>query len=121
MVEAPLLEVREVSKAFGGVRAVADACFALLPGEVQAVIGPNGAGKSTLFNLLTGQLACDRGRIVFRGERIDGVAPHQIWRRGISRTFQVPATFPSLTVRENVQTVLLSRQEQSRNLVAKAA
>jgi branched-chain amino acid transport system ATP-binding protein len=121
MAENPLLEVYDVSKAFGGVRAVAGASFTLRPGDVQAVIGPNGAGKSTLFNLLTGQLACDRGRILFRGERIDGAPPHQIWRKGISRTFQVPATFQSLTVRENVQTVLLSRRGRSRNLVAHAA
>src|SRR5512137_3226454 len=121
MVEAPLLEVREVSKAFGGVRAVADACFTLRPGEVQAVIGPNGAGKSTLFNLLTGQLTCDQGQILFRGERIDGAPPHQIWRRGISRTFQVPATFQSLTVRENVQTALLSSAGRSRQMMSEAA
>lgn len=121
MAEAPLLDVQEVSKAFGGVQAVAGVCFTLLPGDVQAVIGPNGAGKSTLFNLLTGQLACDRGRIMFRGARIDGAPPHQIWRKGISRTFQVPATFHSLTVRENAQTVLLSRQGRSRSLVAEAA
>ena len=120
MAEALLLEVREVSKAFGGVQAVAGVSFGLRPGEVQAMIGPNGAGKSTLFNMLTGQLACDRGRILFRGERIDGAPPHQIWRRGISRTFQVPAVFQSLTVRENVQTALLSRRGMSGSLVAKA-
>jgi branched-chain amino acid transport system ATP-binding protein len=90
-------------------------------GTVQAVIGPNGAGKTTLFNLVTGHLGCDRGRIVFRGERIDGVPPHQIWRRGISRTFQVPATFRSLTVRENVQVALLSGERRSRNLLVEAA
>ena len=121
MAEALLLEVREVSKAFGGVQAVAGVSFGLRPGEVQAMIGPNGAGKSTLFNMLTGQLACDRGRILFRGERIDGAPPHQIWRRGISRTFQVPAVFRSLSVRENVQTALLSRRGMSGSLVAKAA
>ena len=120
MAEALLLEVREVSKAFGGVQAVAGVSFGLRPGEVQAMIGPNGAGKSTLFNMLTGQLACDRGRILFRGGRIDGAPPHQIWRRGISRTFQVPAVFQSLTVRENVQTALLSRRGMSGSLVAKA-
>jgi branched-chain amino acid transport system ATP-binding protein len=120
MAEAMLLEVREVSKAFGGVHAVAGVSFELRPGEVQAMIGPNGAGKSTLFNMLAGQLACDRGRILFRGERIDGAPPHQIWRRGISRTFQVPAVFQSLTVRENVQTALLSRRGMSGSLVAEA-
>lgn len=121
MGEAPLLDVRDVSKAFGGVRAVAGVSFAVRPGEVQAVIGPNGAGKSTLFNLLTGQLACDRGRILFRGERIDGAPPHRIWRMGISRTFQVPAVFQSLTVRENVQTALLSRWRMSGRLVTGVA
>jgi branched-chain amino acid transport system ATP-binding protein len=121
MTEAPILEVREVSKAFGGVKAVAGVSFVLRPGDVQAVIGPNGAGKSTLFNLLTGQLVCDRGRILFRGERIEGAPPHRIWRKGISRTFQVPAVFQSLTVRENVQTALLSRRGMSGRLAAKAA
>lgn len=120
MAETPLLDVREVSKAFGGVRAVDSVGFTLRPGDVQAVIGPNGAGKSTLFNLLTGQLPCDRGRILFRGERIDGLPPHEIWRKGISRTFQVPAAFQSLTVRENAQTVLLSRHGKSRSLSADA-
>jgi len=119
--EVPLLEVRDVWKAFGGVQAVAGVCFTLFPGAVQAVIGPNGAGKTTLFNLLTGQLTCDRGEIIFRAEPITGAPPHRIWRKGISRTFQVPATFRSLTVRENVQAALLSRDRRSRNLMAVAA
>ena len=121
MAEAPLLDVRDAWKAFGGVQAVAGVSFSLGVGDVCAVIGPNGAGKTTLFNLLTGQLAYDRGRILFRGEEIGGVAPHRIWRRGISRTFQVPATFQSLTVRENVQTALLSSAGRSRQMVTEAA
>jgi branched-chain amino acid transport system ATP-binding protein len=121
VVEAPLLDVRDAWKAFGGVQAVAGVSFSLGVGDVCAVIGPNGAGKTTLFNLLTGQLAYDRGRILFRGEEIGGVAPHRIWRRGISRTFQVPATFQSLTVRENVQTALLSSAGRSRQMVTGAA
>jgi branched-chain amino acid transport system ATP-binding protein len=121
VAEARLLDVRDAWKAFGGVQAVAGVSFSLGVGEVCAVIGPNGAGKTTLFNLLTGQLACDRGRILFRGEEIGGVAPHRIWRRGISRTFQVPATFHSLTVRENVQTALLSIAGRSRQMVTEAA
>ena len=72
MAEAPLLDVRDAWKAFGGVQAVAGVSFSLGVGDVCAVIGPNGAGKTTLFNLLTGQLACDRGRILFRGEGIGG-------------------------------------------------
>jgi branched-chain amino acid transport system ATP-binding protein len=121
VAEAPLLEVRDAWKAFGGVQAVAGVSFSLGVGEVCAVIGPNGAGKTTLFNLLTGQLAHDRGGILFRGEEIGGVAPHRIWRRGISRTFQVPAIFHSLTVRENVQTALLSSAGRSREMVTEAA
>jgi branched-chain amino acid transport system ATP-binding protein len=112
------MEVRNVWKTFGGVQAVAGVSFSLFPGDLQAVIGPNGAGKSTLFNLLTGQLVCDRGRILFRGERIDGMPPHAICRKGIGRTFQVPATFRSLTVRENVRAALLSKQGRSCNLLA---
>jgi branched-chain amino acid transport system ATP-binding protein len=121
MPDAPLLEIRDVWKAFGGVQAVAGVSAAIGAGEIQAVIGPNGAGKTTLFNLVTGHLPCDRGQIVFRGEPIAGVAPHRVWRRGISRTFQVPAVFGSLSARENVQVALLSRERRSRNLTADAA
>jgi len=121
VAEAPLLDVRDTWKAFGGVQAVAGVSFSLGVGDVCALIGPNGAGKTTLFNLLTGQLARDRGQILFRGEEIGGIAPHRIWRRGISRTFQVPAAFRSLTVRENVQTALLSSAGRSRQMMAEAA
>jgi branched-chain amino acid transport system ATP-binding protein len=119
--DAPLLVVQDLWKSFGGVHAVRGIGFDLFLGDVRAVIGPNGAGKTTLFNLVAGQLASDRGHILFRGEEIGNTAPHRIWRKGISRTFQVPATFRSLTVRENLQAALLSRQGRSRNLVARAA
>ncbi len=121
MGEGALLEIRDVWKAFGGVQAVAGVTATIVTGAVQAVIGPNGAGKTTLFNLVTGHLACDRGAIVFRGEQIGGMPPHQLWRRGISRTFQVPAAFRSLTIRENVQVALLSRDRRSRNPLTDAA
>jgi branched-chain amino acid transport system ATP-binding protein len=121
MAEAPLLEVRDIGKAFGGVRAVAGVSFTLWPGEMRAVIGPNGAGKTTLFNLLTGQLACDHGRILFRGEEIGGLPSHRIARKGIGRTFQVPAAFRSLTVRENVQAALLAREGRSRDMLSQTA
>ena len=121
MAERPLLEVEGLRKAFGGVHAVAGIRFALTRGDIRAVIGPNGAGKTTLFNLLSGQLSCDGGSIRFDGERIDGLSPPRIWRKGISRTFQVPATFASLTLRENVQTALLSRQGKSRAMFTAAA
>ncbi len=120
MGEAPILEVRDVWRAFGGVRAVAGVSLRLPRGEVRALIGPNGAGKTTLLNLVTGQLACERGVVLFKGERITGLPPHRIWRRGISRTFQITAAFRSLTVRENVQVAILSHQGRSRNMLSSA-
>lgn len=120
MADGLLLEVEDLRKAFGGVQAVAGIGFGLARGEILGVIGPNGAGKTTLFNLLGGQLACDGGAIKFRGERIDKMSPDRIWHKGISRTFQIPATFISLTVRENVQVALLSRQRKSRAMFAPA-
>jgi len=119
LVEGPLLEVRDVWKAFGGVQAVAGVSLRLPRGEVRALIGPNGAGKTTLLNLLTGQLACDGGVVLFKGERISGLPPERIWRRGISRTFQITATFASLTVLENVQVAILSHQGRSRDLLSR--
>ena len=103
-----LLEVRELQKSFGGVRAVDGVSFTLARGEFLALIGPNGAGKSTCFNMLNGQLAADGGEILLGGEPILGLAPRQIWRKGVGRTFQVAAIWGSLTVRENVQMALLS-------------
>ena len=105
---APLLEVREIRKHFGGVRAVDGVSLALPSGEIRALIGPNGAGKTTLFNLLTGLLPADGGSIRFRSEELRDLPAHRIWRRGISRTFQLAATFASLTAFENVQVALLS-------------
>jgi len=119
LVETPLLEVRDVWKAFGGVQAVAGVSLRLPRGEVCALIGPNGAGKTTLLNLLTGQLACDGGVVLFKGDRISGLPPERIWRRGISRTFQITATFASLTVLENVQVAILSHQGRSRDLFSR--
>ncbi len=104
----PLLEVQALGRAFGGVRAVNGVSFRLEAGEICALIGPNGAGKTTLFNLLAGQLRADAGRVRFRGEDIAGLPAHAVWRRGISRTFQLPATFGSLSLLENVQVALLS-------------
>jgi branched-chain amino acid transport system ATP-binding protein len=104
----PLLLVRDIWKSFGGVQAVAGIDLAVAPGELAAVIGPNGAGKTTLFNLLAGQERSDRGSIRFRGESIMGLPPWKIWARGLSRTFQIPALFPALSVLENVQVGLFS-------------
>lgn len=103
-----LLAIQNLSKSFGGVHAVADVSFSLDAGEMLAIIGPNGAGKSTCFNMINGQLRPDGGRIMFAGQNIVGLAPHAIWRLGVGRTFQVAATFPSMTVIENVQLARLS-------------
>ncbi len=103
-----VLEVERLSKAFGGVRAVSEVSFALSAGELLALIGPNGAGKSTCFNLINGQLPSDEGTVRFEGRPINGLKPRQIWRLGVGRTFQITATFASMTVRENVQMALLS-------------
>jgi len=102
------LEVRGLSKAYGGVQAVRDVSFAVNAGEVVALIGPNGAGKTTCFNMLNGQLRPDSGEIALGGRSVVGLRPHQVWRLGVGRTFQVTATFSSMTVRENVQVALLS-------------
>lgn len=104
-----LLAVTGLSKHFGGITAVDDVSFDLAAGEMAAMIGPNGAGKSTLFNLIGGQLRPDQGRVVFAGRTITGASPRAIWRAGVGRTFQVAATFASMTVAENVQMTLISR------------
>ena len=116
VAESPLLEVAGVRKAFGGVHAVDDVGFALPEGEIRALIGPNGAGKTTFFNILTGQLAADAGTVRFRGRSIAGLSPWVIWRLGISRTFQITATFATLSVLENVQVARLSHVHRSRGL-----
>ncbi|WP_024904586.1 ABC transporter ATP-binding protein [Robbsia andropogonis] len=103
-----LLEVSHLSKAFGGVKAVDDVSFVLPAGQLLALIGPNGAGKSTCFNMLNGQLKPSGGSIRFDGQDIAGRKPKDIWRMGIGRTFQIAATFASMTVLENVQMALLS-------------
>jgi branched-chain amino acid transport system ATP-binding protein len=103
-----VLAVRGLSKSFGGVRAVDAVSFAVRKGEFLALIGPNGAGKSTCFNMINGQLAPDAGRIVVEGRDITGLPPRAIWRLGVGRTFQIAATFGSMTVVENVQLALIS-------------
>ena len=107
---APLLAVTGLAKAFDGLRAVDGVSFALQPGRVLAMIGPNGAGKTTCFNMLNGQLRPDAGGIVFDGRDIAGLPPRRIWRLGVGRTFQITATFASMTVLENVQMALIAHR-----------
>jgi branched-chain amino acid transport system ATP-binding protein len=108
----PILEVAGLSKSFGGVEAVREVSFRVAPGELLAMIGPNGAGKTTCFNMLNGQLAPDAGSVRLQGHDIVGLAPRAVWRLGVGRTFQITATFASMTVRENVQVALLSHHRR---------
>ncbi len=103
---APLLEIRDVSRAFGGVMALNHLSLTLAEGELACIIGPNGCGKTTLFNVVTGAFPPSAGEVRFRGERITGLGRHEIARRGILRKFQVPGVYPTLTVLENLEVPL---------------
>ncbi len=111
----PLLVVDGLSKSFGAVVALATLSCTVGAAERVAIIGPNGAGKTTLFNLLGGQLDADAGSATFAGRRLSGLPPHAVARLGVGRTFQVAATFASMTVRENVQIALLARRGEQRS------
>ena len=106
------LVVQGLSKRYGGVQALRDVSFRVASGELVALIGPNGAGKTTCFNLLNGQLPLDAGSVELDGQPLAGKAPRQIWRLGVGRTFQITATFGSMTARENVQMALASYQRR---------
>ncbi len=116
-----VLAVRALQKSFGGVQAVAGVSFDVEAGELLAMIGPNGAGKTTCFNMLMGQLRPDAGAVAFEGRNITGLAPRQVWRLGVGRTFQVTATFGSMTVSENVQMALLSHHRRLASFWSPAA
>jgi len=107
-----MLEVRELTKSFSGFTAVNQASLAVAEGDIHAVIGPNGAGKSTLFNLITGHLIPDSGEVTLNGERLTGLAPHAVVRRGLGRSFQLISVFPRMTVWENVRIALVAKDEQ---------
>ena len=112
MSPSTLLSVERLTKSYGGVHAVRGVSFALKAGEILALIGPNGAGKSTCFDMLNGQITPDDGRIILLGQDTTGQRPRAIWRLGVGRTFQITATFPTMTVRENVQVALMSHCRQ---------
>ena len=104
------LEVVGLEKSFGGFRAVSDVSFTLGKGEVVALIGPNGAGKTTTFNLINGQLRPDRGQVRLDGADVTGIGPRALWRKGVARTFQITATFPSMTVHETIAVGVMTAQ-----------
>jgi branched-chain amino acid transport system ATP-binding protein len=116
----PLLTVANLNKSFGGVHAVKDVSFTVEPGQLVALIGPNGAGKSTTFNCLNGQLIPDLGAVTLSIDGDDhpliGLKPHQIWQLGVGRTFQITATFLSMSVIENVQVALINESRGLLNL-----
>lgn len=116
----PLLEVRNVSKSFGGVAANVDISFSVSPGEILGLIGPNGAGKTSLFNSISGEVTPDAGEILLNGQRISGAGPVACSRAGIARTFQVVRSFDSMTVRENVMVGAFSRTSRTRDAMAEA-
>ncbi len=120
-MSTPVLSVRHLSKSFGGLQAVSDVSFDLAAGELLALIGPNGAGKTTCFNMLNGQLRAESGEVKLNGESILGLSPRRIWRKGVGRTFQITATYASMTVRENVQMALISNARQTWNLWSRAS
>ena len=111
-----MLQVEAVDKSFEDFMAVKGANLMVGKGEIVAVIGPNGAGKTTLFNLITGALKRDKGRIVFKGEDISELPPYEICKKGIARSFQVVNIFPRLNVFRNVQVAVLSQQRKSNTL-----
>jgi len=115
-----ILRVEGLSKSFGGLMAVHNVSFSVKKRERCAIIGPNGAGKSTLFNLLTGHLRPDAGRVYFKKEEITGLPPHRICRKRISRSFQRVNIFPMLSVFENIQVALLAAQRKSKMIFSAA-
>jgi branched-chain amino acid transport system ATP-binding protein len=120
-----IMKVRDLSKNFGGVEAVKNVSFDLKKGEFLALIGPNGAGKSTCFNMINGYLKPDSGSVQLaqrndKWRNLVGRKPRAIWRYGVGRTFQITATFASMTVRENVQMALISHHRSSLNLWVRA-
>ena len=100
-----MLQVEHVVKSFGGIRAVDDCSLAVSRGSITGLIGPNGAGKTTLFNIITGFLKPEDGAIWFKGERIDGLPPHEIFHKSLCRTFQIPRELREMTVLENLMVV----------------
>ena len=115
-----ILAVGGLSKAYGGVRALHEVSFSVAAGELVAMIGPNGAGKTTCFNIINGQVEPDSGDVRFEGRSLAGEQPRRIWRLGVGRTFQIAATFGSMTARENVQTALLSHRGLTRSFSGSA-
>ncbi len=117
----PILAVENVEKSFGGLRVTDNISFSVEPWELSAIIGPNGAGKTTLFNLLTGHLRPDSGRIRFEGRDIAGARTQEIVSLGIGRAFQITSIFQEETVLDNIRVACLSKLDQTRNYLRPTA
>jgi len=111
-----VLDVRQVTKSFDGFQAVGGVSFTVPKGSISAIIGPNGAGKTTLFNLITGHLPPDSGRVIFKERDVTGIAPHDLCRLGMGRSFQRTNIFPRLTVYENIQAAFVCHRGRGWNL-----
>ena len=111
-----MLDVRQVTKSFDGFQAVGGVSFTVPPRSISAIIGPNGAGKTTLFNLITGHLRPDAGQVMFKEHDVTGIAPHDLCRLGMGRSFQRTNIFPRLTVYENIQAAYVSHRRRGFNL-----
>jgi branched-chain amino acid transport system ATP-binding protein len=115
-----IFETQNLTKSFGGLTAVYDVSLGIQQGELVSIIGPNGAGKTTLFNLLTGHISPDEGKVFFQGRDITRLPPHAISRMGIGRSFQRLNIFPKLTTFENVQVAVFSALQKSHQLFSRA-
>ncbi len=113
-----MLDVRDLKKSFDGFQAVGGVSFSVPQGSISAIIGPNGAGKTTLFNLITGHLSPDTGSVTFKNREITGIAPHDLCRLGMGRSFQRTNIFPRLTVFQNIQAAFLCHRGRGWNLLA---
>ena len=113
-----MLDVRDLKKSFDGFQAVSGVSFSVPRGSISAIIGPNGAGKTTLFNLITGHLRPDSGSVSFKGQEVTGIAPHDLCRLGMGRSFQRTNIFPRLTVFQNIQAAYLCHRGRGWNLLA---
>ena len=114
-----MLDVRDLSKSFDGFQAVGKVSFSVPRGSISAIIGPNGAGKTTLFNLITGHLRPDAGSVSFKDREITGIAPHDLCRLGMGRSFQRTNVFPRLTVFQNIQAAFLCHRGRGWNPMAR--
>ena len=110
-----MLEIQGIEKSFGGLKAVNDCSLEVREGSITGLIGPNGAGKTTLFNIITGHYKPDRGKINFQGDAIEGLAPHQIFKKKVYRTFQITREFAQMTVLENLM-IMPEQQSRGKNM-----